>query len=541
MQDNYRKALIALGALVGLVLLIACANVANLMTAQAAGRAREMALRVSIGAGRARLVQLVLVESAWLGLLAAAIGGVFAWRAAPLVVGMINPVDNPARLVLPADWRVLAFGLILAFLVIFLFGLAPALRASSVKPASALKGGDDPQSRRRSMNGLIAVQVAFCFLVIFVAGLFVTTFDRMANEPTGFSEERLLVLETTARRAQPPEVWDQTAAHLREVSGVESVAMAGWALLRRTSWNGFIWTNGTPTQVLAYFLGVSPEWRSSMRIPLVDGRDFRDSDVSPVGTGSGVAIISESFVKQCFGGENPIGKWFEKENGGGVTRLRFQVIGVARDAHYRDLREAVTPTAYVPFHSITAGGAPQPIASGSFLVRTSAPNPLALASTLRREVPRARPELRVSNLRTQVEINQSQTVRERLLATLALFFAMVAVLLAGVGLYGVLDYSVQQRRREIGIRLAIGAQASDIARRVTGEAFAMVSLGAMAGISLGLLSVRYIATLLYQVKGTDLTMLTIPSLTIVTAALLASLPAVIRAVRIDPVSTLRAD
>ncbi len=181
LQQNYRPALLALAVLVALVLLIACANVANLMTAQAAARAREMALRVSIGAGRGRLVQLVLVESAMIAFLAAAMGGVFAWWSAPFVVGMINPPDNPARLSLPADWRVLGFGLALTLAVTFLFGLAPALRASAVNPASALKGGSDPHARRRSMHALIAAQSAFCFLVLFVAGLFVTTFDRLSH------------------------------------------------------------------------------------------------------------------------------------------------------------------------------------------------------------------------------------------------------------------------------------------------------------------------------------------------------------------------
>jgi predicted permease len=541
MQDNYRQALIVLGVLVALVLLIACANVANLMTAQAAARAREMALRVSIGAGRWQLIQLVLVESAWLGFLAAGIGGLFAWRAAPFVVGMINPPDNPARLVLPADWRVLAFGLALAFLVTFVFGLAPALRASSVKPASVLKGGDNPHSRRRFMNALIVVQVAFCFIVHFAAGLFVATFERMANQPTGFSSERLLVLETTSKRPQPPEVWDQTVEHLRQVPGVETVALAGWTLLRGGSWNGFLWVNGAPTEILGYFLGVSPEWRETMRIPLIDGRDFRPGDVSPVGTGSGVAIVNQAFVKQCFAGENPIGKWFEKENGSGITRLRFEVIGVTRDARYRDMREPITPTAYVPFRSINADGAPQPVASGSILVRTSAPNPIAMASILRREVPKARPELRVSNLRTQTEINQQHTVRERLLATLAVFFASVALLLAGVGLYGVLDYSVLQRRREIGIRMAIGAQSGDIVRSVTTEVFVMVVIGALSGLALGAASVRSIGTLLYAVQPTDPIQLALPVAIILAVALLAALPAVIRAVRIDPVAMLRSE
>jgi ABC-type antimicrobial peptide transport system permease subunit len=197
--------------------------------------------------------------------------------------------------------------------------------------------------------------------------------------------------------------------------------------------------------------------------------------------------------------------------------------------------------AYVPFQAIDAKGGFSAIRHATFIVRTSSPNPLALASTLRREVPRARSEFRVSNIRTQADLVRAQTVRERLLAMLGLFFAAVALLLAGIGLYGVLDYSVLQRRREIGIRMAIGAPAVDIARRVTVDIFSMVLFGTLVGLALGMSSVRYIETLLYQVKPTDLAMLALPSLTILAAAFLAALPAVIRAVRIDPATTLRSE
>jgi ABC-type antimicrobial peptide transport system permease subunit len=205
------------------------------------------------------------------------------------------------------------------------------------------------------------------------------------------------------------------------------------------------------------------------------------------------------------------------------------------------MREPILPVAYVPLHSVDANGAMQPIREATFIVRTFSSNPLALASTLRREVPRAQPEFRVTNIRSQEELIRAQTVRERLLAMLALFFAAVALLLAGIGLFGVLDYSVLQRRREIGIRMAIGAQAGDIARRVTADVFGMVIAGALAGLGLGLASVRYIGALLYEVKATDATMLALPSIAILAAALLAAVPAVIRAVRIDPVAMLRSD
>ncbi len=535
MQKNYRVPLFALGSLVGLVLLIACANIANLMTAQAAARAREMALRVSIGAGRFRLVQLVLVESATLACLAAVAGGAFAWWSAPFVVSRINPPDNPARLTLPADWRVLGFGLALTLTVTLLFGLAPALRASAVKPASAMKGGDDPHSRRRTMHGLIAVQVAFCSLVIFVAGLFVATFNRLANQPTGFSADRILVLDTVAARPQDPALWDQVAERLRAVPGVETVALADWALMNGNSRNNTISVPGAPsTDLLAYFRYTSPGWLDAMKIPLVDGRDFSANDRSP-----GSAIVNQTFARAFFHGENPVGKWFER--GGPAGHMRYQITGLVRDLRYRSMREPILPLAFVPFRAIDANGASKPVGEGTYIVRTSAANPLAMASILRQEIPRARHEFRVTNIHTQAELNMRQTVRERLLATLAFFFASVALLLAGIGLYGVLDYSVLQRRREIGIRMAIGAQAGDIARRVTTDVFTMVAAGGLAGVVLGIASVRYIASLFYQVKGSELGMLAVPAVAIVAAALVAALPAVVRAVRIDPVTSLRSE
>jgi predicted permease len=417
-----------------------------------------------------------------------------------------------------------------------LFGLAPALRALAVKPVSALKSGEDPHSRRRLMQALIAVQTAFCFLVLFVAGLFVATFDRLSNRPTGFSPERVLTLETVTVRPQPPAFWDQVAEHLRTVPGVETVGLANSVLLGGWSWNNFISVNGAPPNgVVVYLLQASPGWIDAMKIPLIDGRDFRPADTYP-----GVAIVNRTFAKAYFNGEDPVGKPFEVVFSGS-TRLRFECVGLVGDVTYRDIREPFLPQAYFPFHSIDAKGALQPIGQGTFIVRTSSANPIALASTLRREVPRARSEFRVSNIRTQTEINQSHTVRERLLARLALFFGVVALLLAGVGLYGVLDYSVLQRRREIGIRMALGAQAGDIARRVTVAVFSMVLAGALAGLAFGFASARYIETLLYQVKPSDPRMLALPALTILAAALLAALPPVIRAVRIDPAETLRVE
>jgi predicted permease len=470
--------------------------------------------------------------------LAGIAGGLFAWWAAPFVVSKINPPDDPAQLLLPADWRILGFGLALALLVTLLFGLAPALRASAVKPVSALKGGEDPHSRRRLIHALIAAQVTFCFLVLFVAGLFVATFDRLSHQPTGFSADRVLNLETVTVVAQPPAYWGQVAEQLRSVPGVESVAIVGWPLMSGESWVNFISIHGAPAnEVFSDFLSVSPGWIETMKIPLVDGRDFRREETYPP-----AAIVNQAFANQFFDGADPVGKTIETVDGASLTRVGFQIVGFVQDARSRDnMRLPIRPTVYVPFRAIDASGALQSKNRGTFVVRTSTANPLALASLLRQEVPRVRPEFRVNRIRAQVEINLAHALRERLLATLALFFAIVALLLAGVGLYGVLHYSVLQRRREIGIRMAVGAQAGSVVRLVSVEVFTMVLLGAVAGLALGMVSVRYTEALFFQVQATDLTMLAFPSLSILGVALLAALRPVMHAVRIDPASMLRAE
>ncbi len=347
------------------------------------------------------------------------------------------------------------------------------------------------------MHGMIALQVAFCFLVLFIAGLFVATFRQLSSQPTGFSADRILLLETTTRPAQSPVYWDQIADHLRAMPGVERVAQAAWPLLGSTAWNDSISINGGPPSVdLAYFLNVSPRWLDTMKIPLLGGRDFRDSDAYP-----NVAIVNQTFAREFLHTENPVGRFFEKASDDG-TRDRMQVIGLARDADYRSIREPMLPVVFTPLHSIEKG-ALRPLDEGTFIVRTSAANPLALASTLRQEVPRVRSEFHVSNIQTQKEMNQAQTVRERLLATLAFFFGAVALLLASIGLYGVLNYSVMQQQRELGIRIALGGRLGHVARRVTAGVVSALLSGTLAGLLLGLASARYVESLLYQVKASD--------------------------------------
>jgi predicted permease len=534
MQRAYREALIALSVLVGLVLLIACVNVANLMMARSIARAREMALRVSIGAGRLRLIQLVLVESAWIAFLAAALGSLFASVAAPLVVALINPPNNPARLELPMDWRVLAFSIGLTFVVTFLFGLAPALRASGVKPSSALKGGEDPHARKRLMHSLVAVQVGFCVLVLFLGGLFVSTYERLKDQPTGFSADRVLVLETVAAGKKAPAAWDEVAAALRQTPGVEKVAMLDRPLMSGGSWNGFISVNGAaPKETLAFYRLVSPGLLDAMQIRLVDGRDFLPDDVEPR-----AAIVNETFVQTYFGGEpRVVGKSFRTNASGPAT----EIVGVMRDSRYKNAKDPILPVAYFPMLALEKDGALRSSNAATFVVKTAGPNPAALADLLRKRVAQARPEFRVANIRTQQEIVEAHSVRERLLAMLAVFFAGVALVLAGVGLFGVLDHSVLQKRREIGIRMALGAKPWNVVRRVTSDVMKLVLAGVAVGIGCGLASEQYVSKLLYGVKVTDPVAVAAPTIVLLVVAMLAAVPPVMRAVRTNPAHMLRTD
>jgi ABC-type lipoprotein release transport system permease subunit len=266
-----------------------------------------------------------------------------------------------------------------------------------------------------------------------------------------------------------------------------------------------------------------------MKIPLLAGRDFRPGDTAP-----GQAIVNQSFVRTFFDGKNPIGKTFQERDN------HDQVVGLLADAPYGNLRDAIVPVAYIPFHAVDAQGVARPETQETFLVRTSGSNPLAFASILRKAIPQARAGFRVSDLRTQSGLVRAQTVRERLLAMLAAFFSFVALLLAAIGLYGVLNYSVQQREREFGIRVAVGARIPDIAWQATSRIFLMVITGAAIGAALGIASVRYVEALLYDVKASDPVMLAGPALVLLAIALLSASPAIARASRIDPKIMLRA-
>ncbi|HEY7474719.1 MAG TPA: ABC transporter permease, partial [Vicinamibacterales bacterium] len=390
LQKTFRRPLLILTALAALVLLIACANVANLLTSQAIARSREMALRVSIGAGRGRLIQLVIVESALLAVVASAAGVLFASWSAPLVVSMLAPVERPIRLILGMDWRALGFNLALTMTVTVLFGLAPALRASAVPPVTALRGRDGPPGQPRLTRALIGAQMAFCVFLLFAAGLFIATFEHLSRRPLGFSDRHVVMVLTESRAKQPPEVWTQVREHLQRMPGVDAVSLAGWAPLSGNRWRSSVSTPGKPAEPASpYFLEISPSYFETMRIEMVGGRDFRSGDLSPGLDAqrhpvAGVGIVNEAFARVYFDGGNPVGKRVNVRQNGD-TDAPLEIVGLVRNVVYDSVREPMRPTVYVPAQSRNGG---------ALLVRTAV-DPAALATILSREVPRARSDLGV--------------------------------------------------------------------------------------------------------------------------------------------------
>jgi len=269
-----------------------------------------------------------------------------------------------------------------------------------------------------------------------------------------------------------------------------------------------------------------------MKTPLVSGRDFLPDDTSP-----GAAIVNETFAKTFFPGQDPVGHTFER----GANQPLNKIVGVTPDTPYDDLREPNRAVFYVPFDEIDGQSAPKAVDFATLVIHTDAQNPLVLAASLRQLIAQRHNGLRVSNITTQLDLFRNQTIRERLIAMLAAFFAAVALLLAGLGLYAVLNYSVLQRRREIGIRMAIGSTRAGIVRIVTLDVFVMIALGGCAGIVLGFGASRYVESLFYQVKATDADMIASPTCAMLLTALVATLPAVLRALRTDPTGILRTE
>ena len=528
-REEFQRPLLALAAIAGVVLLIACSNVANLLLARGAARTREMALRASIGAGRGRLLQQVLVESGALTVGAAAVGVLCAIVTVPLIVGMLTTGQNPVYIETRLDWRVLAFVAALGCATTIVFGLVPAVRASAAAPGDVVGlAGRRYTSSAGVARSLVAAQVAFSLLILFVAGLLLRSFDRLLAVDLGFTAERLVVLSVEARDrlepAQAREINRQLIERIQTIPGVETASLSVWALFRGWSSSREVGVPGRGS-ASTLLLAVSPQFFETMGTPILDGREFEPRDANAVNPVP--AIANEAFVRKYLSGPSAIGQRLTT-TAFGREGAPFEIIGVAANVRDGSLRREVGPYLFVPHGD--AGGAVQ--------VRTSL-DQRTLADLVRQELPRVHPSLRLVDVTLQSTLVGGRLLRERMLAVLSGFFAALGLALAAVGLYGVLSYVVVRRTREIGIRLTLGAPPAAVVRSVLGRVALAVSGGIVLGLAAGVYFARFVRAFLFEVEPISAASFSLPVICLLVVALVAAWTPARRAARVDPAESLR--
>ncbi len=529
LRRQFERPLWILAAIVGLVLLVAGSNVTNLLLARAAAREREMSLRLSIGAGRARLVQHALVESGVLTLGACALALPFALAAAPAIVAMLAPTESPAFLDLRLDWRVLTFLGSTGLLATAFLGLAPALMASGVSPMGALKSsGTRLSTRTGALGPLLSLQVTFSVVVLFVSALLLVSFMRLTRVDLGFNPSGVLCVTVESRTRLGNEeqrlLAERVLDRVRRLPGVERASQSGRALFSGFGWASAIRLPGRALDIReSHFLEVSDGFFDTLQIPLRSGRTLTREDIQRKPDVN--VVVNEAFVRRYFAGEPAVGRTFSRDDRNGP--IVHHIVGVVADAKYRSVRDPAPAIVYV-----LSGGL------GTLQVRT-VHDPLAAAPMLLREIQALDGSLRVSQVVLQSTLVDNTLLRERLLALLSGFFASIALALVGVGLYGVLSYAVVQRTKEIGIRAALGAGRLVIIRSVLAGAGLSMVAGALAGLAGGTYLARFVRSLLYEVVPLDPWSLMLPLGALIATAVVAALMPALRAVRVDPVVALR--
>jgi putative ABC transport system permease protein len=526
-------------AIAGFVLLIACANIANLMLARASAREREVAVRLSLGASRSRLIRQLLSESILLALIGACCGALFAQWLSRFLVAYIN-LRGHIYLDLALDWRMLGFTAGVAMLTSIIFGLAPAFRATRVAPASVLKaagrgmtGGRERFSLRRA---LVISQVAFSLVLVVGALLFSRSLGKLLSVDAGFRQTGILEtdvdyskLKIALPQRQPYKI--SLIERLRAIPGVEAVANASVVPISGYGWSENIILAGAKEHAKEsqLFDRISPGYFNTMGIPIVVGRDFNERDTA---ISQKVAIVNESFVKKILNGANPIGQHFQIEEYVGRPRPMYEIVGFVKDTKYYDLRDDFKPIVYV-----TTLQDDQPDEVAALLIRSPLP-PGGLTSSIKNALADASPLISIEFTPLQRTIHDS-LLRDRLMATLSGFFGGLAALLAMVGLYGVISYSVARRTNEIGIRMALGGQRLNIVNMVLGEAGLLLVIGLAVGIGLALILSKTASSLLFGLKPRDPLTILLAVLGLAAVAILASYIPARRAAGLDPMVALR--
>ena len=527
-RQRFERPLLALSAIVAIVLLIACSNVANLLLARGAARTREMGLRASIGAGRGRLLQQVLMESGVLTLAATAVGVLCAAAAVPLLVGMLTTNELPVYLDARLDWRVIAFVAGVGCVATIAFGLAPALRASAARPADAGVAGDRRLTAHTGVaRSLVAAQIGFSLMILFVAVLLLRSFDRLLAVDLGFAPDRVVVLSIEARDRLAPEqaraVNRQLLDRVRALPGVEDASLSGWALFRGWSWgNAFGLPDGASASTNR--LAVSAAFFRTMGTRVLAGRELLPQETDA--TRPMPVVVNDAFARKYFGGLQAVGQRLTSTNRGVATSI--EIVGVVADARDGSVRGEVGPYVFSPIGD----------ADGALEIRSSH-DPRTLADAVKQALPGVHPSLRLVDVTRQTSLVGNTLLRERLLAALAGFFAALGLALAAIGLYGVSAYAVVRRTREIGIRLTLGARASAIVASVLGRVARAVAVGVVAGLAGGIYFAGFVRTLLFEVEPVSVSSLALPVLGLLSVAVAASWIPARRALRVDPAVCLR--
>jgi predicted permease len=524
LRSQYRLALLTLMVIVGVVLLIACANVANLLLARGAARQREIAIRMALGSGRARLIRQLLTESLLLSLCGAALGLLFAQWGTRLLVSLLSNSRSSVFLDLSIDGRMLGFTTAVAIFTGLLFGLAPAWRATRIQPQSAMKAnsrGVLEGSRFGLGKALVMFQVALSLVLVAGAGLMLATFWKLGALDTGFDRRNVLLVRLDLRNANyPPEqraaVWRQVLDSVRAIPGVRSASISGVTPIAGNTWqeDGLM---DSGKVLHAYLNVVSPKYFETMGTPFLGGRDFDTHDTPQ---SSMVAIVNETFAKR-YGG---LGRTYRLMNGDKLEQP-IEIVGVVKDAKYRSLRQEVPPTAY------TADSQEKARLFTNIELRSDIDVIPAIKAAIDKSI-----TLQFTTLSTQ--IGESLT-REKMLATLSGFFGALALLLAMIGLYGVMSYNVARRRNEIGIRMALGAEQSRVLRMVLGEVAVLIGIGLVAGMAVTLATTRFVSSFLYGLTPNDPRTLGSAAVVLAIVAVVAGYLPARRASRLDPMTALR--